>query len=429
MPRRLQKNVGVIGLGIIGSRVAENLRQKGFHVFVWNRSPRPVPNFVGAPAEVAEMCDYIQIFVSDDDALLETIRQLAPVLAPRHIVMAHPTVAPHSVRSAADMVERRGARFLEAPFTGSKIGAEKGELVYYVAGDEAALKEARAVLEASSKEIVEIGEIGQATAVKVATNIVTAATVQAAAEALALIQNTGISPEKFIAAMQSNASNSGTLSMKLPKMIEGNFEPHFSVKHMLKDMQIAIRLGLLNHLELSVTAAARDRLLELMQRGFGDEDFSAVVRKYFHEIGAMTQEEAYLELFDQPMVVEQPMTVEQSKAMEQSMAVEQPMGVEQPASQPEIQEPVIPVGDSETMTAIEETTQEMTQSVEEEAAPKVDTLVGAGDATDETEKEKPDFQSESETPPATPAETDEAASEIAPRRGLFDRFLRRDSEY
>jgi 3-hydroxyisobutyrate dehydrogenase-like beta-hydroxyacid dehydrogenase len=130
MARRTRKNVGVIGLGIIGSRVAENLRRRGFPVFVWNRKPLPVPNFVGAPAELAEMCDYIQIFVSDDDALLDVVRQLAPALAGRHIVIAHPTVAPHSMRSAADLVERRGARFVEAPFTGSKMGAEKGELVF-----------------------------------------------------------------------------------------------------------------------------------------------------------------------------------------------------------------------------------------------------------------------------------------------------------
>ena len=108
MARRTRKNVGVLGLGIIGSRVAENLRERGFHVFVWNRNPRPVPNFVGAPAELAEMCDYIQIFVSDDDALLDVVRQMAPALAPRHIVIAHPTVAPHSMRSAADLVEPDG---------------------------------------------------------------------------------------------------------------------------------------------------------------------------------------------------------------------------------------------------------------------------------------------------------------------------------
>src|ERR1039458_2041169 len=82
MARRSQKNVGIIGLGIIGSRVTENLRRKGLQVFVWNRTPRPVPNFVGAPAEIAEMCDYIQIFVSDDDALLQIVQNLSPALAP-----------------------------------------------------------------------------------------------------------------------------------------------------------------------------------------------------------------------------------------------------------------------------------------------------------------------------------------------------------
>jgi hypothetical protein len=113
--------------------------------------------------------------------------------------------------------------------------------------------------------------------------MVTAATVQAAAEALALVQATGLPPEKFASAMQQNASYSKTLAMKLPKMIEQNFERHFSVQHMLKDMQIASRLGLTNHLELGVTAAARDRLMEQMQRGHGDEDYSAVARKYVVE--------------------------------------------------------------------------------------------------------------------------------------------------
>src|SRR5437764_13081448 len=120
MARRSRKNVGVIGLGIIGSRVADNLRRQGYHVFVWNRNPRPVPNFVGAPAELAEMCDQIQIFVSDDDALLDVVRQLAPGLGPRHIVIAHPTVSPHTMVSACEVITRRGGRFLEAPFTGSK---------------------------------------------------------------------------------------------------------------------------------------------------------------------------------------------------------------------------------------------------------------------------------------------------------------------
>ncbi|MFN2542903.1 MAG: NAD(P)-dependent oxidoreductase [Chthoniobacterales bacterium] len=292
MARKIRKNVGVIGLGIIGSRVAENLRKKGFHVFVWNRTPRPVPNFVGSPAELAEMCDYLQIFVADDEALLQVTEHLTPALAPRHIVFAHPTVSPQSMHQAAELVERRGGRFLEAPFTGSKLAAEKGEIVYYIGGDEVALKEGRPILEASSKEIIMIGEIGQATAVKVATNIVTAASVQAAAEALALIQTVGLPLEKFVEAMRGNASNSKCLEMKLPKMIARDFEPHFSIKHMLKDIQIAIRLGLTHHLELAITAATRDRLLEQMQHGHEEEDYSAVARRYLAQLQTPAAQEA-----------------------------------------------------------------------------------------------------------------------------------------
>src|SRR4051812_15487366 len=250
--RSSRKNVGLIGLGIIGRRVAENLRNRGFHVFVWNRTPRPVPNFVGSAAEVAELCNVIQLFVAGDEALREIVHQLGPVLTAHHIVVAHCTVAPESMQAAAEVVQRRGARFLDAPFTGSKSAAEKGELIYYVAGDDGALREARRFLEASSKEIVEFGEVGEATLIKVATNMVTAASVQSVAEALALVVKCGVPPEKFERALKSNASQSTTVAMKLPKMMDGDFDTHFSVKHMLKDLQIAERLADSLELQLPV---------------------------------------------------------------------------------------------------------------------------------------------------------------------------------
>src|SRR5205823_9039507 len=74
MSHPARKIIGVIGLGIIGRGVTANLRQKGFQVFVWNRTPRRVPNFIGSPGELAETCDCLEIFVSDDRALLETVR-------------------------------------------------------------------------------------------------------------------------------------------------------------------------------------------------------------------------------------------------------------------------------------------------------------------------------------------------------------------
>src|SRR6266513_1664807 len=240
-------NVGVVGLGIIGRGIAGHLRRKGFSVFVWNRSPRPVPNFVGSPGELAGLCNYIQIFVSDDDALLQTVEQLSEKLTPHHVVFAHSTVAPHSMRAAADIVERRSARFVEACFTGSKGAAEKGELVYYVGGTDEALREGRPILEASSKEIMHVGPVGHASA------------------------------------------------MKLAKMLERDFAPHFSVKHMLKDMQIASQIALSHYLDLGVTAAARNQLFEQLQWGHGDDDYSAVLRKYFHEPSPGYSEESEIQ--------------------------------------------------------------------------------------------------------------------------------------
>ncbi|HEX4668295.1 MAG TPA: NAD(P)-binding domain-containing protein [Chthoniobacterales bacterium] len=279
---RKSKNVGLIGLGIIGSRIAAVLRKRGFQVFVWNRTPRPEQNFVGSAAEVAELCDLVQLFVADDEALLEMARQLSPALTAHHVVTAHCTVAPASMRAAAAIVQRRGARFLDAPFTGSKVAAENGQLVYYIAGDEAALKQVRPILEASSKEIVLIGEnIGDATVLKVATNLVTAATAQVAAEALALVRRAGVAPELFGKAMKNNATNSASLEMKVPMMLAGNFEPHFSVKHMLKDVRIGLKLAREFSLDLPVTEASGDMLLDELKRGRGDADYSSVAQKYF----------------------------------------------------------------------------------------------------------------------------------------------------
>ncbi len=282
MARPKSKNVGLIGLGIIGSRVAATLRERGFRVFVWNRTPRPEQNFLGSAAEVAELCDVVQIFVSDDEALLGTVQQLSSGLTAQHIVTAHCTVAPESMRAAAEVVQRRGARFLEVPFTGSKVAAGKGQLVYYVAGDEAALKQARPILEASSKEIIVISDrIGDASIVKVATNIVTAATAQVGAEALALVRKAGISTELFARAMKHNASNSVTLEMKIPLMEAGDYETHFSVKHMLKDVRIAAKLAENYSLRLPVTDVSGEMLLEEMKRGHGDADYSSVAQRYF----------------------------------------------------------------------------------------------------------------------------------------------------
>jgi len=122
--------------------------------------------------------------------------------------------------------------------------------------------------------------------------------------------------------------------MKLPKMIEGNFEPHFALKHMLKDMLIAGRLGLSHHLELAVTTAARDRLLEQEQRGYAEEDFSVIARKYFPEMQMPTVEQD-LELFEKPPPIEPAATI--SSMGEVAAAVQPEVDLAPPATEPEPQ--------------------------------------------------------------------------------------------
>jgi 3-hydroxyisobutyrate dehydrogenase and related beta-hydroxyacid dehydrogenases len=424
MTRGFRKNVGVIGLGIIGRRVAKHLRRQGLAVFVWNRTPRPVPNFVGSPAELTETCNYLQIFVADDEALMRIIQLISPSLTSSHIVIAHPTVAPETMCDAASLLQRRGARLIEAPFTGSKLAAEQGQLVYYVSGDEAAVNEVRPLLEASSKAIVNIGAIGQANIIKLATNMVTAANVQAAAEAMALVHYSGIALEKFAEAMKHNASNSGTLELKIPRIMAGDFEPHFSVKHMLKDMQIANRLGRGFDLDLTVAGATRDRLLDEARQGRGDEDYSSIARRFlpFVEEG---REDLQPDLFSQPVPAEEqpamhPVPHEEPEFVEQQLAeIEATYAAEAPAP-----------------PAAEQTEEFLRPEPEPAVGEAINYIPIATEIAEPQHLSTPQSETESQivSPPAAAIEADEEdeaheAHEAEEPQGFFRRLLRRSTDY
>ena len=100
------------------------------------------------------------------------------------------------------------------------------------------LEVAAPVLKASSKAIVKIGKIGEAAVVKVATNMISAVTVQTLAEAYAIVKGSGIDPAALSEALKYNANRSGITDQKLPKILNREYEPHFSLKHMFKDVQL-----------------------------------------------------------------------------------------------------------------------------------------------------------------------------------------------
>lgn len=280
MARKSRKNVGLIGLGLIGSRVAAGLRSAGFHVFVWSRTPHPEPNFLGSAAEIAEACDTIQLFVPDAQALFETIEGFGDSLTPKHTILCCATVGPEATLEAARLVHDKGARFLDAPFTGSKLAAERGELVYYIGGDERVLDRVEPVLSASARAIVRVGEIGQAATIKVATNMMAAVTMQTLAEAYTVVTRSGIDPEVFAAALEQHGVRSALVDMKLPKIIHSDFDPHFALKHMFKDVQLAIHLANSLEIDIPATTATAGVMYGGLNRGWSDLDFSVLAKVY-----------------------------------------------------------------------------------------------------------------------------------------------------
>jgi 3-hydroxyisobutyrate dehydrogenase-like beta-hydroxyacid dehydrogenase len=280
MSRKSRKNVGVIGLGIIGSRVAAALRTAGYQVYVWNRSAKPAPNFLGSPAEIAESADIIQLFVADATALFEVIEAMGDALSARHIIICSGTVGPEAVLEAAQVVESKGAQFLDAPFTGSKLAAEKRQLIYYIGGAEHTFLKAKPILEATSKGLVRIGEVGHASSVKVVTNMISAVTTQVLAEALSIVQKAGLEPEVLAAAIEHNACRSGVIDLKLPKMIAGDYEAHFSLKNMFKDVQLGIHMANALDIEIPATTVTAGVIYGALNQGWGDLDYASVFKNY-----------------------------------------------------------------------------------------------------------------------------------------------------
>jgi 3-hydroxyisobutyrate dehydrogenase-like beta-hydroxyacid dehydrogenase len=266
--------VGVIGLGIIGSRVAKNLRKKGFEVYVWNRTPKVELNFVSSPAEVAKAAQILQIFVSNDAAVLETLVALRAALTAEHLILIHSTISPESVQAARDAVKSTGAHLIDAPFTGSKGAAENGQLVYYLAGDKADLERAEPVLEASRKGLVYFSRFGDASLIKIATNMVTAATVQALTEALTITERAGIDPQELVTAIENNACRSGVSDFKLKPIIARDFDPNFSLMHMLKDSRLALGLAKSLGVQLPLAQTVNQLLTEADAKGWSQQDFA-----------------------------------------------------------------------------------------------------------------------------------------------------------
>jgi 3-hydroxyisobutyrate dehydrogenase-like beta-hydroxyacid dehydrogenase len=173
-------------------------------------------------------------------------------------------------------VQKTGAAFLEAPFTGSKPAAEQRQMVFYAGGDEKVLEKARPVLERLARTILHIGPFGSASALKLATNINIALVAQGLSESLTFARAAGISDDTYFSALKLNVSHSGIATLKGPKLRSRDFSPQFSLKHMAKDLRLALETA--RDLELPQTLSVMRIYEEGLQRGWGEDDFTVLAR-------------------------------------------------------------------------------------------------------------------------------------------------------
>lgn len=269
--------IGVIGLGIIGGVWARHYEAAGVLAGAWNRTPQPdFPQWKTSPEAVATAADVVQIVVADPPAVRALIVRILPVLGAGKIVVQSSTIDPKSSEEFRAAVIATGARYLEAPFTGSKPAAEQKQSVFYLGGDAPLVAELEPLLSLISQARLHIGTHVQATTLKLAMNLNLAVQMQALSEALVLARRAGISDDVFFGALGRNVGHSGLVKLKEPKLRAGDFAPQFSVKHMLKDMRLAS--GINGCEDFPVLDTVRDRLAAADRAGLGDEDFSALIK-------------------------------------------------------------------------------------------------------------------------------------------------------
>lgn len=269
--------IGIIGLGIIGAVWARHYEAAGVLAGAWNRTAQPeFPRWRETPQAAADAGDVIQIVVADPAAVRAVIGRIVPVLKPGKIVVQSSTIDPRSSDEFRAAVTATGARYLEAPFTGSKPAAEQKQSVFYLGGDAELVAELEPLLALVSQARLHIGDNRQAATLKLAMNLNIAAQMQALSEALVLARRAGITDDVFFGALGKNVGCSGLVKLKEPKLRAGDFAPQFSVKHMLKDMRLAS--GMNGCEDFPVLDTMRDRLAAAERAGWGEEDFAALIK-------------------------------------------------------------------------------------------------------------------------------------------------------
>ena len=282
--------LGVVGLGAIGRPMAVNLVSAGFQVRLHNRS-REAEEVVGladaqrcaSPAEAAEGVDVLLVCVSDDaavEAVLFGAGGASDGLRPGSVVLDCSTISPAQAIHCAERLSQQEVAYLDAPVTGGTEGAKAASLTVLVGGDAAALQQVQPVLEVIGGTVHHFGAVGRGQQVKAVNQVLVAGSYAAVAEAMALGQRLQLPMQQVVEALKGGAAGSWALNHRAQGMLDGSYPLGFKLALHHKDLGIALRSAEGMQLELPISRLVQQQEAELMNRGHGDEDVSALHRQF-----------------------------------------------------------------------------------------------------------------------------------------------------
>lgn len=281
--------LGFLGLGIMGSRMAGHLLRAGHDVALWSHTAGKAEKLAregrgavcSTPREVAERADFIFACVGDTamvrsitlekDGLIEGVRRDA-------VISDCSSIAPDASVEIGRAFRARNAWFLDSPVTGSTGGATNATLTFMVGGDRAAYDRIRPYMELMGKNFYYCGEAGMGLRAKVVQNMVGAGILQAFCEGLVLAARAGVPPQLMIDIIENSAAKSGLASFKAPFILSRDFTTHFSTKWMHKDVGFATEMARSLNVPVPASSVTEQMLRAAIAKGWGEDDFCSAIR-------------------------------------------------------------------------------------------------------------------------------------------------------
>lgn len=281
-------NVGLIGAGIMGQPMARNLARAGHHVFVHSRTRNRVEALLtegfiwcDSPAEVARSVDAIISIVPDSPDVRSIYLGPGGICEALHagtLCIDMSTIDPAVAQEVAECVQQRGGKFLDAPVSGGKTGAEAGTLTIMVGGDEAHLREAMPIFNALGKYVIHCGPVGNGQLTKLCNQILCGLNLLAVCEAFVFARKVGLDPEVMHKAVSTGAAGSWALQNLGQRMLIRDFAPMFMIDLQQKDLGIALIQAMQHAVPMPGTALVRQLLTAAQAAGEGREGTQALLK-------------------------------------------------------------------------------------------------------------------------------------------------------